>query len=1173
MHNEPSSFHPSSPIPHPSDEPRVQQLLDEILDSERSPEEVCAACPELLPKVRKRWRQMCLLDDVLKALFPTPADDPGATSPYPWRLNADLPRIPGYEVQAVLGHGGMGVVYKARHLRLNRTVGLKMLLAGPYAAPHELARFQREAEAVAGLRHGNIVQVYDVAEHEGRPYFTMEFVEGGSLGQKLAGRPQPARQAAALVATLAAAVQAAHDGGIVHRDLKPTNVLLQRKSEIPNPKSQIRDPKSPSTSPLLLSDSEFRISDFDPKIADFGLARHFDTELALTLSGARVGTPCYMAPEQAMGKTRAIGPATDVYALGAILYEMLTGRPPFRGETATETELQVIYQDPVPPSRLNAKVPRDLETICLKCLHKDPQRRYATATALAEDLQRFERGEPIVARPAGMPERLGRWIRRHPAVAALLGATVFFTIALIGGVLWLAVQQAQRRQAVEGDLREVADLQQQARWTDARGALQRAEVRLNGGELGDLRQRIDQARRNLDLVIELDRIRLSRFTSGNLVSRLSRFTSGNWVFYRTKADREYAKAFAESGLAKVTDPPDIVAARIDASTVRPALMAALDDWAVCATDKDQRDWLLAVARIADPDPQGWREGIRDPASWEDPAALAELARTVPVRGPSVSLLLALAERLGAAEGDAPAFLKRVQAEHPADFWANLILGDALLAAAPVEAGGYYRAALASRPGAAVAYTALGDALRAQNLRDEAIGYYRLAVQIDSEYARGHTNLGNILNDMGRMDEATACYRRALEVDPTYARAHLDLANMLRDAGRMDEALAHYRQYHAVDPTDPYVAHLLRADLVRQGRGEELHREWKKALEAGPPEHDAWFGYAELCLFLGHEGEYRQARQALLRRFGATGDPYVAERTARTILLLPAAEDELQAAVALVQRAVAAKATTAQWIYPYFLFAQGLAEYRQGRFDSAISIMRADAGKVMGPAPHLVIAMAQYRKGQEEEARATLAGETIRFDWRMTHAISRDHWIWHVLRREAESMIFPHITAFLAGEYWPQDNIERLALLGTCRFKNLNLAAARLYAEAFAADPKLADDPHVSHRYNAARVAALAGCGRGEDADKLNEEERTRWRKQARQWLRADLALWTKMLDSGSGTAPDLAKKMLTLWQAEPDLAGLRDPSAMDKMPADERKECLTLWQEVGSTLKRVQVRP
>src|SRR5262249_33384138 len=259
-----------------------------------------------------------------------------------------------------------------------------------------------------------------------------------------------------------------------------------------------------------------------------------------------------------------------------------------------------------------------------------------------------------------------------------------------------------------------------------------------------------------------------------------------------------------------------------------------------------------------------------------------------------------------------------------------------------------------------------------------IQYYRRAVQIDPQYARGHTNLGNILNDVGRPDEATACYRKALEVDPTYAWAHFDLANMLRDAGRMDEAIEHYRQYLAVDPTHPYVAHLVRADLVRKGRGEELRQQWKKELEADPPGHDAWFGYAELCLFLGHEEEYRQARKDLLRRFGATSDPYVAERTARTILLLPAAEDEMQGAVALAERAVAAKATTPQWIYPYFLFAQGLAEYRQGHFDSTIAIMRADAGTVMGPSPRLVIAMAQFRKGQEEEARKTLAAESSSF---------------------------------------------------------------------------------------------------------------------------------------------------------------------------------------------------
>jgi serine/threonine-protein kinase len=321
-------------------ESRVQQLLDEISDSGRTPEEVCRDCPELLSEVRRRWQQMRIVEAELDALFPTPGPDPApdAETPSPWQTGADLPRIPGYDVEALLGRGGMGVVYKARQLRLHRSVALKMLIAGAYAGPNERARFQREAEAVASLRHPNIVQIYDVGDHQGLSYFTVELLEGGSLAQALAGTPQPARQAAALLITLAEALQVAHQAGIVHRDLKPANILLTAEGT--------------------------------PKIADFGLARHCDGEPALTLSGARVGTPSYMAAEQVIGKAGTIGPAADIYALGAVLFEMLTGRPPFRAETATETERHVITAEPVPPARLNPKVPLDLETICLKCLQK-----------------------------------------------------------------------------------------------------------------------------------------------------------------------------------------------------------------------------------------------------------------------------------------------------------------------------------------------------------------------------------------------------------------------------------------------------------------------------------------------------------------------------------------------------------------------------------------------------------------------------------------------------------------------------------------------------------------------------------------------------------------------------------------------------------------------------------
>jgi serine/threonine-protein kinase len=273
-----------------------------------------------LPEVREQYRRLTALQGQIDELFPPNA----VAEPDP--LPAELPKIPGYEVESVLGRGGMGVVHKARHLRLNRLVALKMLIAGPFALPQERERFRREAEAVARLRHTNIVQVYDSGELDGRPFFTMEYIEGGTLSQKLDGTPLSARDAAALVATLADAVQAAHAGGIIHRDLKPANVLLT--------------------------------ADGVPKVADFGLARALEGETALTQSGAAVGTPSYMAPEQYHGDTKVIGAVTDVYALGAILYECLTGRPPFKAESAVATLQQMLADDPVPPTRLNPRVPR-----------------------------------------------------------------------------------------------------------------------------------------------------------------------------------------------------------------------------------------------------------------------------------------------------------------------------------------------------------------------------------------------------------------------------------------------------------------------------------------------------------------------------------------------------------------------------------------------------------------------------------------------------------------------------------------------------------------------------------------------------------------------------------------------------------------------------------------------
>ena len=458
-------------------DPRVRQLLEEVLDSDRTPEEVCRDSPELLPHVRELLRRLRVVEAQVGALFPTP----GSTPPPPELPDAGPLELPGYEVQAVLGRGGMGVVYKARDQRLNRAVALKMLLAGAHSRPEERERFLRGAEAEAALRHANIVQVYDVGDVHGQPYFTMEFVEGGSLAQKLSGTPLPVAQAAALLATLAEAIQAAHDGGIIHRDLKPGNVLLT--------------------------------ADGTPKISDFGLARRLEDGAGLTLSGAALGTPSYMAPEQARGRRDAIGPASDLYGLGAILYEMLTGRPPFRSDTSAATVQQVLSEDPVPPSRLNPRVPRDLETICLKCLHKEPHRRYASAAALAEDLDRFGRGEPIAARPVGPMERGLRWLRRRPALGAALAAGVLLAFAS-GLGLWSHWRQSALVHAAvvaaEEELLEAGRLQKSFDYLNAAAALKRAAIRLwNQGPVA-LHDRLALASHCLELEMRLDAIRLDR---------------------------------------------------------------------------------------------------------------------------------------------------------------------------------------------------------------------------------------------------------------------------------------------------------------------------------------------------------------------------------------------------------------------------------------------------------------------------------------------------------------------------------------------------------------------------------------------------------------------------------------------------------------------------------------
>lgn len=793
------------------DESRIRALLEEILETGSSPEQVSGGDRALERVLRERLRRARDIEAQMEAMFPTPhsdGDSPRRALAEGLRKDGRLPEIPGYEVHSVIGSGGMGVVYRARHLGLDRWVAIKMVLLGAYASREEKVCLLREAQNVAALRHTNIVQVYDVGEHDGFPYYAMELLEGGDLSRTLQGRPRPAREAAELIRVLAGAVHAAHLGGIVHRDLKPGNILLG--------------------------------SDGSPKIGDFSLASRLEHDSTIATHVRQWGSPSYMAPEQAAGHSNAIQPAIDIYALGAILYELLTGRPPFKAESSTETRRQVINEEPVPPSRLNSRVPRDLETICLKCLQKDPARRYETAADLADDLERFTRGDPILARPVGTVERAVKWCRRRPSTAFAIAVSVVALAAAVAGGVWLqqveharqtqeTIRRERARTSIEVALPSLSRYVTSQQWVEAMGALRTAQAQLGDAESPELEFRLAEAQEWFEVAQDLDRIRQSFLAPQYRGS----------VYFPARDD--YAQVFRRVAIGRDVGVAE-AAEHVRESPLKEQLLLALDQAAFLefvAEDEIEFSRLLAVGRAAAPNP--WQDRFRDPATWRDLASLEALvedaANAEPApRSPQMVVIGLLFNTFDDHDARIDV-LREAHMRDPSDFSLNLWLGIELRSDGHyAEALQYLRASAALNPTHTVAWTEIGRVLMHSGKHEDAIGPLRKATSVDPNFAPAWGNLFFALVACERWEEAAATERAAVAAIPTFS------------LGDSEDTLQ-----------------------VCRARAAIAKREWSAAAEAYAQaldgryvdNADLWFEFAAATLLAGHMAAYREICASML----------------------------------------------------------------------------------------------------------------------------------------------------------------------------------------------------------------------------------------------------------------------------------------------------------------------
>jgi tetratricopeptide (TPR) repeat protein len=908
-----------------------------------------------------------------------------------------------------------------------------------------------------------------------------------------------------------------------------------------------------------------------------------------------------MSPEQALAKRVPIDHRTDVYSLGATVYELLTLRPAFAGQDRQELLRQIAFEEPAAPRKVDRSIPAELETIVLKAMEKNPADRYATAQELADDLRRWLEDRPIKARRPSLRQVVAKWARRHrPVVWA--AAVVLLVAGLLGGgtgLWWL-----QKRAAAEGEaraaLQEATEWQEQEKWNEALGTVRRAKGAIAGVWAStSLHEEIHERERDLEMARQLQEARLQ-------LAPLQGDFDWNAV------NDAYAKAFTWYGLEVDNLDSQEAAEWVRKRSIRGQLVAALEDWAGVRWRLNLvgRRHLVAVCRLSDPDP--WRDRLRDVLDGNDIGALAKVTASAPTDKLPPSTLVVLARMtmgtpsLARMTMGTPsvaktvalerivALLRQLQKRHPSDFWVNHELAACYSRLQPrqlAEAIRFYSIAVALRPQSANVHVNLGAVLHAAGRGDEAITELREAIRLWPDNPLAHCNLGIALRSEGKLDESIAQFRQAIRLSNNYAKAHLGLARALSDQGRLDEAIPAFKAGIRGDPDNAGAHYNLGLALMTRGRLDDAIACYRKAIQL---KKDFMEAYSNLGVALSKKGkldeaieEYRKALRvapdcfeahnnlgAALKSKGLLEEAIVEYRKAILIRKdVPEAyfnlgealleKGDLDQAIGAFEQAIRLKGDHAE-----ACCGLGQALYRRRRVDEAIAAYRAairfkkDYAEAYCNLGMLLKETGQIRQAVEALRRGHQLGSR-RPGWPYPSAA----WL-----REAEQLALFHdrLPAILASKDKPRNAAECLGFAKVCQARKHYAAATRFYAAAFAREPRLAANLQAGHRYDAACAAALAGCGQGKNAIDFTEKDRARHRKQALDWLRADLEAWSGLLKKDPDKVRAILIQKMQEWQADPDFNRLRGSEALTRLPEAERAAWQKLWADVAQTLARAR---